>query len=110
MDEIVNVAGYSSFMSSTREALKEHGSVRVEELAAIVAENALDKFEYEGRTLREWTRLVLSEKLVEVVYCKDCMWRNKVGCPYMYINSVAREDFDFCSDGQRGIGGIDYGV
>lgn len=38
---------------------------------------------------------------VEVVRCKDCKWRNTVGCPYMNFNAVAREDYDFCSDGER---------
>lgn len=38
---------------------------------------------------------------VEVVRCKDCRWRNTVGCPYMHLNAVPRDDFDFCSDGER---------
>ena len=38
---------------------------------------------------------------VEVVRCKDCKWRNTRGCPYMNFNSSARDDLDFCSDGER---------
>ena len=38
---------------------------------------------------------------VEVVRCKDCKWRNTKGCPYMNFNASARDDFDFCSDGER---------
>jgi hypothetical protein len=36
-----------------------------------------------------------------VVWCRDCKWRNTKGCPYMNFNASAREDFDFCSDGER---------
>lgn len=38
---------------------------------------------------------------VEVVRCKDCKWRNTKGCPYMNFNAAAREDEDYCSDGER---------
>lgn len=38
---------------------------------------------------------------VEVVRCKDCKLRNTRGCPYMNFNSSARDDLDFCSDGER---------
>ncbi len=36
-----------------------------------------------------------------VVWCRDCKWRNTKGCPYMNFNASARDDFDFCSDGER---------
>lgn len=35
------------------------------------------------------------------VRCKDCKWRNTKGCPYINFNASAREDSDFCSDGER---------
>lgn len=38
---------------------------------------------------------------VEVVRCKDCRWRNNKGCPYMNYNAAARDDYDYCSDGER---------
>ena len=38
---------------------------------------------------------------VEVVRCKDCRWRNTKGCPYMNFNATARDDEDYCSDGER---------
>lgn len=38
---------------------------------------------------------------VEVVRCKYCKWKNTRGCPYMNFNSSARDDLDFCSDGER---------
>lgn len=38
---------------------------------------------------------------VAVVRCKDCKWRNTAGCPYMNFDAAAREDSDFCSDGER---------
>ena len=43
---------------------------------------------------------------VEVVRCKDCKWRNTRGCPYVNFNAVARNDLDFCSDGERSEHGI----
>ena len=39
--------------------------------------------------------------VVEVVRCKDCKWRNTGGCIYNCVNAVPREDYDFCSDGER---------
>lgn len=39
-------------------------------------------------------------KYADVVYCKDCKWRAG-GCPYLLINAYPREDYDFCSDGER---------
>lgn len=48
----------------------------------------------------------LTVDAVEVVRCKDCKWRNTCGCPYMHFNAVARDDLDFCSDGERSKHGI----
>lgn len=45
----------------------------VKELAAAVAKKALDDFEYEGKTIREWVELIVSGKLVEVVRCDECI-------------------------------------
>ena len=39
--------------------------------------------------------------VVEVVHCKDCKWRNTPGCVYKCTGAVEREDYDFCSDGER---------
>lgn len=38
---------------------------------------------------------------VEVVRCKDCKWRNTMGCPYKRFYSEERDDLDYCSDGER---------
>lgn len=38
---------------------------------------------------------------VEVVRCKNCKWRNTSGCPYMNFKAAARDDDDYCSDGER---------
>ena len=42
-----------------------------------------------------------SANYVRVVRCKDCKWRNTRGCPYMNFNAAVRDDFDYCSDGER---------
>lgn len=39
----------------------------------------------------------------EVVFCKECMWRNSMGCPYVRLRASAREDHDYCSDGEKRI-------
>ena len=39
---------------------------------------------------------------VEVVRCKDCKWRNTLGCPYENFDAAERYDGDYCSDGERG--------
>ena len=42
----------------------------MEEFAKKSAELALDEFEYEGKTIREWTELILSGNLVEVSHAR----------------------------------------
>lgn len=79
------------------------------ELATALAEKTLD-YEYEGKTLREWVKLIGSGRFTEVVRCRDCIWRNKIGCPYMFFSCIPRGDLDFCSDGQREIGGGSNGI
>ena len=39
----------------------------IEEFAKKVSDLALDEFEYEGKTIREWTELILNGNLTEVV-------------------------------------------
>lgn len=39
--------------------------------------------------------------LAPVVRCRDCRWRNTKCCPYMNFDAVARDDDDYCSDGER---------
>ena len=39
---------------------------------------------------------------VEVARCKDCKWRNTLGCPYENFDAAERDDGDYCSDGERG--------
>ena len=78
---------------------------------------ALDEFEYEGKTIREWAELILSGKLVEVVRCKDCkhsIWDEDEGlwkCVYdaefdeqygEYFGFAEYNDgLHFCSYGER---------
>lgn len=45
----------------------------MDEFAKAVAEKALDDFEYEGKTIREWAHLILSGEVVPVVRCDDCI-------------------------------------
>ena len=42
----------------------------MEEFAKQAADLALDEFQYDGKTIREWIELILSGKLVEVVHAE----------------------------------------
>ena len=44
----------------------------IEEFAKKVSDLALDEFEHEGKTIREWIELILNGNLTEVVRCKEC--------------------------------------
>ena len=69
----------------------------IEEFAKKVSDLALDEFEYEGKTIREWTELILNGNLTEVVRCKDCKHR--------YLDSwceyVDDDDNFYCAGGER---------
>ena len=79
----------------------------IEEFAKQVSDLALDEFEYEGKTIREWAELILNGNLTEVVRCKDCKFRSswmmnhnlRYICPEsgMFPNG----ENDFCSYGKR---------
>ena len=77
----------------------------IEEFAKKVSDLALDEFEYEGKTIREWTELILNGNLTEVVRCKDCKHCDPENyhCDH-YMGTVAplrRKPDDFCSYGER---------
>ena len=79
----------------------------IEEFAKQVSDLALDKFEYEGKTIREWTALISNGNLTEVVRCKDCKHRGTDYCIF-HINGepadeelLRKSDNDFCSYGER---------
>ena len=77
----------------------------IEQFAKQVSDLALDEFEYEGKTIREWTELILNGNLTEVVRCRDCKFRSswmmnrnlRYICPEsgMFPNG----ENDFCSYG-----------
>ena len=79
----------------------------MEEFAKQVADLALDEFEYDGKTIREWTELILNGNLTEVVRCKDCKHRGTDYCIFHIKGEPADEellrilDNDFCSYGER---------
>ena len=69
----------------------------IEEFAKKVSDLALDEFEYEGKTIREWTELILNGNLTEVVRCKDCKRRySDSWCEY-----VDDDDNFYCAGGER---------
>ena len=69
----------------------------IEEFAKKVSDLALDEFEYEGKTIREWTELILNGNLTEVVRCKDCKRRySDSWCEY-----VDDDDNFYCARGER---------
>ena len=69
----------------------------IEEFAKKVSDLALDEFEYEGKTIREWTELILNGNLTKVVRCKDCKHRHKDSwCEY-----ADDDDNFYCARGER---------
>ena len=79
----------------------------MKEFAKQAVDLALDEFEYEGKTIREWTELILNGNLTEVVLCKDCKHRGTDYCIFHIKGEPADEellrklDNDFCSYGER---------
>ena len=79
----------------------------MEEFAKKAVDLALDEFEYEGKTIREWTELILNGELTDVVRCKDCKHRGTDYCIFHVKGEPADEellkklDNDFCSYGER---------
>ena len=79
----------------------------IEEFAKKVSDLALDEFEYKGKTIREWTELILNGNLTEVVRCKDCKHRGTDYCIFHINGEPADEellrklDNDFCSYGEK---------
>ena len=57
--------------------------------------------EMDGLDVVRYLNTLPTVDAVEVVCCKDCKWRNTKACPYMNFYSSARDDLDFCSDGER---------
>lgn len=69
----------------------------IEEFAKKVSDLALDEFEYEGKTIREWAELISNGNLAEVVRCKDCKRRySDSWCEYVDDN-----DNFYCAMGER---------
>ena len=79
----------------------------IEEFAKQVSDLALDEFEYEGKTIREWAQLILNGNLAEIVRCKDCKHRGTGYCIFQINGEPADEellrklDNDFCSYGEK---------
>ena len=93
----------------------------MEEFAKQAVDLALDEFQYEGKTIREWTNMILSGKIVEVVRCDDCKYAKpydrgdgRTGYYCQHPNSTflyganwerifepVRESNDFCSHGKK---------
>lgn len=82
----------------------------LEEMARQTAEEAMNTFVYEGKTLREWVEIIAkepknksghneAEDLVPVVRCKDCDWRKKNTFCLKHMHYV-KDDY-FCADGAR---------
>ena len=44
----------------------------ISEIAEKVAEKAIYEVKYEGKTIREWIELILSDNIAEVVRCYKC--------------------------------------
>ena len=79
----------------------------IEEFAKKVSDLALDEFEYEGKTIREWTELILNGNLTEVVRCKDCKYGEVDNADFhdQYLCNISGSDWNcgnhFCSYGKR---------
>lgn len=75
----------------------------IEEFAKKVSDLALDEFEYEGKTIREWTELILNGNLTEAVRCKDC--KHHHDCEIHFCDALGMDCPDdsefFCSCGER---------
>lgn len=93
----------------------------MEEFAKQATDLALDEFQYEGKTIREWTEVILSGKIVEAVRCDDCKYAKPYdrgdgltgyycqhpnstflyGANWERIFEPVRESNDFCSHGKN---------
>lgn len=79
----------------------------IEEFVKQSVDLALDEFEYEGKTIREWTELILNGNLKKVVRCKDCKYGeiDDEDFPDQYLCKHNGCDWNkgehFCSYGER---------
>ena len=80
----------------------------MDDFAKRVAEKALDEYECEGKTLRQWLLAIAGGEAVHVVRCKDCtQWMyeyDDVGLcvtDVPDVDGVQRRADDFCSYGER---------
>lgn len=77
----------------------------IEELAKEIAKKAMDEYEYNGKTLRQWADMLSKGDAVEVVRCKDCKHYNPCGvCDFISYGGQfgwTTKDDDFCSYGER---------
>lgn len=55
----------------------------------------------EGSEFMQAYKMAMDALKNEPVRCKDCKWRNTIGCPYMNFKAAERDDYDYCSDGER---------
>lgn len=77
--------------------------LKIEELAEMVADTVLDKFEYEGQTIREWVEDLKRFKTPETVryegdrlaFCPRCNWA------FEYLYESWEREFHCPNCGQR---------
>ena len=72
----------------------------MDEFAKSVAEKALDVFEYEGKTIRQWAELIMTGEMVEVVRCKCCEYQGHCEIEDLLIHVVNCNN-PYCSYGER---------
>lgn len=79
----------------------------MEELVSKAVEMAINEYEFEGKTIREWVNLIENGKFAEVVRCKDCKYwdcygegESKGDCLKLEGLSSCMYEEDFCSYGE----------
>lgn len=81
----------------------------IDEMAQKLAEETLDKYEYKGKTIRQWADILSNIDYAKVVKCKDCKYAH-----YWYGNDDLGNTAyicdmfdtkmyfnDFCSRGEK---------
>lgn len=77
----------------------------MEEFAKQAAELALDEFQYEGKTIREWIKFILSADVVEVVRCENCIYYHKA-----HVRCDDGTEKDFSEPPPEAFGTLGFGV
>lgn len=83
-------------------------------MAQKLAEETLDKYEYKGKTIRQWADILSNVDYAKVVKCKDCKYAHywygndtlgntKYLCHYIKYDKFYPDVFadDFCSRGEK---------